>query len=185
MEIYRHRCLQCGAHILDFQAPCFVVLIHISRRVMSRVFKPSRHGTDIQMGKNICDVCRAVVLTSSSPPLFADTVDLYVSPKKRVKVIDFNPWGAATLPLLFTWEELEEIYQSRGVNHDVGAVSETVRTSRRDFSVEGTNEGFECNGHTGANGVPPRHESGREVVFRVVEGGGEYNWVWELLVEFR
>ena len=139
---------------------------------MSRVFKPSRHGTDIQMGKNICDVCRAVVLTSSSPPLFADTVDLYVSPKKRVKVIDFNPWGAATLPLLFTWEELEEIYQSRGVNHDVGAVSETVRTSRRDFSVEGTNEGFECNGHTGANGVPPRHESGREVVFRVVEGGG-------------
>ncbi|TYH34645.1 hypothetical protein ES332_D13G140200v1 [Gossypium tomentosum] len=25
-----------------------------------------------------------------------------------VKVLDFNPWGAFTLPLLFTWEELEQ-----------------------------------------------------------------------------
>ncbi|CAD6233594.1 unnamed protein product [Miscanthus lutarioriparius] len=26
----------------------------------------------------------------------------------RLKLIDFNPWGGYTLPLLFTWEELEE-----------------------------------------------------------------------------
>uniref|UniRef100_A0A803KPT0 Cell division cycle protein 123 homolog n=1 Tax=Chenopodium quinoa TaxID=63459 RepID=A0A803KPT0_CHEQI len=35
------------------------------------------------------------------------TFDVYVTKDKKVKLIDFNPWGAFTLPLLFTWEELE------------------------------------------------------------------------------
>lgn len=35
-------------------------------------------------------------------------MDLYVTPKKKLKIVDFNVWGGATLPLLFTWEELEE-----------------------------------------------------------------------------
>ncbi|KAL8138939.1 hypothetical protein V2J09_004940 [Rumex salicifolius] len=37
------------------------------------------------------------------------TFDIYVTREGRVKVIDFNPWGAFTLPLMFTWDELEEI----------------------------------------------------------------------------
>ncbi|KZV38846.1 Temperature sensing protein-related [Dorcoceras hygrometricum] len=36
------------------------------------------------------------------------TFDIYVIGDERVKLLDFNPWGAFTLPLLFTWEELEE-----------------------------------------------------------------------------
>lgn len=36
------------------------------------------------------------------------TFDVYVTTDGRVKLVDFNPWGASTLPLLFTWEELEE-----------------------------------------------------------------------------
>ncbi|OMO75053.1 Temperature sensing protein [Corchorus capsularis] len=36
------------------------------------------------------------------------TFDVYVAKDERVKVLDFNPWGAFTLPLLFTWEELEQ-----------------------------------------------------------------------------
>ncbi|XVE67521.1 hypothetical protein DITRI_Ditri08aG0167600 [Diplodiscus trichospermus] len=36
------------------------------------------------------------------------TFDVYVTKDERVKVLDFNPWGAFTLPLLFTWEELEQ-----------------------------------------------------------------------------
>ncbi|CAO2161795.1 unnamed protein product [Urochloa humidicola] len=36
------------------------------------------------------------------------TFDVYVRTDGRVKLIDFNPWGGYTLPLLFTWEELEE-----------------------------------------------------------------------------
>ncbi|ONK81400.1 uncharacterized protein A4U43_C01F28690 [Asparagus officinalis] len=35
------------------------------------------------------------------------TFDVYVTGDGRVKVLDFNPWGAFTLPLLFGWEELE------------------------------------------------------------------------------
>ncbi|KAJ9174926.1 hypothetical protein P3X46_013521 [Hevea brasiliensis] len=34
------------------------------------------------------------------------TFDIYVTRDERVKIVDFNPWGAFTLPLLFTWEEL-------------------------------------------------------------------------------
>ncbi|WOL13064.1 hypothetical protein Cni_G21833 [Canna indica] len=34
--------------------------------------------------------------------------DVYVTSGGRVKLIDFNPWRLFTLPLLFTWEELEE-----------------------------------------------------------------------------
>ncbi|XP_065620882.1 uncharacterized protein LOC136063848, partial [Quercus suber] len=36
------------------------------------------------------------------------TFDVYVTKDERIKVLDFNPWGAFTLPLLFNWEELEQ-----------------------------------------------------------------------------
>ncbi|PQQ00572.1 hypothetical protein Pyn_04125 [Prunus yedoensis var. nudiflora] len=36
------------------------------------------------------------------------TFDVYVTEDDRVKVVDFNPWGAFTLPLMFTWEELDQ-----------------------------------------------------------------------------
>ncbi|TYK10216.1 cell division cycle protein 123-like protein [Cucumis melo var. makuwa] len=36
------------------------------------------------------------------------TFDVYVTRNESVKIVDFNPWGAFTLPLLFDWEELEE-----------------------------------------------------------------------------
>lgn len=33
-------------------------------------------------------------------------MDVYVSRKGRVRLMDFNPFGGSTLPLLYTWEEL-------------------------------------------------------------------------------
>jgi hypothetical protein len=36
------------------------------------------------------------------------TFDVSVRADGRVKLIDFNPWGGYTLPLMFMWEELEE-----------------------------------------------------------------------------
>jgi hypothetical protein len=36
------------------------------------------------------------------------TFDVSVRADGRVKLIDFNPWGGYTLPLMFEWEELEE-----------------------------------------------------------------------------
>ncbi|MCO5575237.1 hypothetical protein L7F22_029036 [Adiantum nelumboides] len=38
------------------------------------------------------------------------TFDCYVTRTGKVKLVDFNPWGAFTLPLLFTWDELEAAY---------------------------------------------------------------------------
>nr|XP_043629511.1 cell division cycle protein 123 homolog [Erigeron canadensis]XP_043629512.1 cell division cycle protein 123 homolog [Erigeron canadensis] len=35
------------------------------------------------------------------------TFDVYVRKDMAVKLLDFNPWSASTLPLMFTWEELE------------------------------------------------------------------------------
>ncbi|KAM1112546.1 hypothetical protein ACFX13_046235 [Malus domestica] len=37
------------------------------------------------------------------------TFDVYVTQDDRIKVVDFNPWGAFTLPRMFTWEELDQI----------------------------------------------------------------------------
>lgn len=42
------------------------------------------------------------------------TFDVYVTNDERVKLLDFNPWGAFTLPLLFTWEELEDKLTEEG-----------------------------------------------------------------------
>ncbi|XP_044479393.1 cell division cycle protein 123 homolog [Mangifera indica] len=42
------------------------------------------------------------------------TFDVYVTKDERVKVLDCNPWGAFTLPLLFTWEELEQNVREEG-----------------------------------------------------------------------
>jgi hypothetical protein len=39
----------------------------------------------------------------------ADTYDVYVTSNGTVRVLDFNPWGGATLPLLFTWDELARL----------------------------------------------------------------------------
>lgn len=36
-------------------------------------------------------------------------VDLYVDKKSRVWIIDFNPFGFPTNPLLFSWEELQTV----------------------------------------------------------------------------
>ncbi|KAL9285613.1 putative Cell division cycle protein [Arabidopsis thaliana] len=38
------------------------------------------------------------------------TFDVYVTKERRVKLIDFNTWCGSTLPLMFTWEELEKIH---------------------------------------------------------------------------
>ncbi|XP_028101437.1 cell division cycle protein 123 homolog [Camellia sinensis] len=42
------------------------------------------------------------------------TFDVYVRKDGQVKLLDFNPWGAFTLPLLFTWEELEQNFNENG-----------------------------------------------------------------------
>ncbi|CAH2071745.1 unnamed protein product [Thlaspi arvense] len=38
------------------------------------------------------------------------TFDVYVTKERRVKLMDFNTWCGSTLPLMYTWEELERIH---------------------------------------------------------------------------
>lgn len=60
-------------------------------------------------------VCHAAVKSQQSDcdnhlskcgALCADTFDAYVATNGTVKLIDFNPVGGVTSPLLFTWQEL-------------------------------------------------------------------------------
>ncbi|XP_040990082.1 cell division cycle protein 123 homolog [Juglans microcarpa x Juglans regia] len=46
------------------------------------------------------------------------TFDVYVTKDERIKILDFNPWGAFTLPMLFDWEELEETSGEEGKTVD-------------------------------------------------------------------
>uniref|UniRef100_A0A0A9F565 Cell division cycle protein 123 n=1 Tax=Arundo donax TaxID=35708 RepID=A0A0A9F565_ARUDO len=87
---------------------CFVrhrKLVAVSQRDASAYY-PSLLGWSSEVQPKIEAFFEEVV-----EPQFASenyTFDVYVRADGRVKLIDFNPWGGYTLPLLFTWEELEE-----------------------------------------------------------------------------
>ncbi|KAJ1282963.1 hypothetical protein BS78_03G091300 [Paspalum vaginatum] len=87
---------------------CFVrerKLIAVSQRDASAYY-PSLPGWSSEVQPKIESFFEDVI-----EPQFASnnyTFDVYVRADGRVKLIDFNPWGAYTLPLLFSWEELEE-----------------------------------------------------------------------------
>ncbi|GJN06034.1 hypothetical protein PR202_ga23719 [Eleusine coracana subsp. coracana] len=87
---------------------CFVRekrLVSVSQRDASAYY-PSLPGWSAEVQPKIEAFFEEVI-----QPQFASdnyTFDVYVRADGRVKLIDFNPWGGYTLPLLFTWEELEE-----------------------------------------------------------------------------
>ncbi|KAF7026704.1 hypothetical protein CFC21_038804 [Triticum aestivum] len=87
---------------------CFVrgrKLVGVSQRDPSAYY-PSLPGWSAEVQPKIEDFFEEFI-----EPQFASenyTFDVYVRADDRVKLIDFNPWGGYTLPLLFTWEELEE-----------------------------------------------------------------------------
>ncbi|XP_020186157.1 uncharacterized protein [Aegilops tauschii subsp. strangulata] len=93
---------------------CFVrgrKLVGVSQRDPSAYY-PSLPGWSAEVQPKIEDFFEEFI-----EPQFGSenyTFDVYVRADGRVKLIDFNPWGGYTLPLLFTWEELEE--EQRGEN---------------------------------------------------------------------
>lgn len=72
--------------------------------------------------------------------------DVYITKGGKVKVMDFNTWGGSTLPLLFTWEELEE-------KHDVITRSEIAINSKPEFRIV-MHEGLVQPGLRIGTGVP-------------------------------
>ena len=50
--------------------------------------------------------CHHPIFPFSCEVVPADTMDLYVATTGSVRLMDFNPVGGSTVPLLFEWEEL-------------------------------------------------------------------------------
>ncbi|CAI7851661.1 unnamed protein product [Closterium sp. NIES-54] len=46
------------------------------------------------------------------------TFDVYITRDGRVKLVDFNTYGGTTLPLLFSWEEIDGMHSERCVMHE-------------------------------------------------------------------
>ncbi|KAM3196337.1 hypothetical protein ACQJBY_072169 [Aegilops geniculata] len=87
---------------------CFVrgrKLVGVSQRDTSAYY-PSLPGWSAEVQPKIEDFFEEVIASQFASENY--TFDVYVRADGRVKLIDFNPWGGYTLPLMFTWEELEE-----------------------------------------------------------------------------
>lgn len=92
----------------EMEFRCFVrhqKLIAISQREVTS-FYPILVDRKHEIQPLIEDFFREVVRPKFESENYA--FDVYVTRDFRVKVLDFNPWGAFTLPLLFDWEQLEK-----------------------------------------------------------------------------
>ncbi|CAM6129597.1 unnamed protein product [Calypogeia fissa] len=69
------------------------------------------------------------------------TFDCYVTKDGTVKLLDFNPWAGSTLPLLFSWEELEENYATTSA--EIARVSAHMRARQAAIRVQEVEEGME------------------------------------------
>lgn len=91
----------------EMEFRCFVCagqLVGISQREVTACY-PSLLERKDELRELICDFFIDHVEGRFKSENY--TFDVYVTKDRRVKLMDFNPWGAFTLPLLFDWEELE------------------------------------------------------------------------------
>ncbi|PRQ33004.1 putative Cell division cycle protein [Rosa chinensis] len=93
---------------------CFVRnqnLVGISQREAT-TFYPSL----LESKEHLGELIEEFFMENLSPPepVGSYAFDVYVMKDERVKVMDFNPWGAFTLPLMFTWEKLEQSDNEQG-----------------------------------------------------------------------
>ncbi|KAI5061603.1 hypothetical protein GOP47_0024108 [Adiantum capillus-veneris] len=97
------------------------------------------------------------------------TFDCYVTRTGKVKLVDFNPWGAFTLPLLFTWDELEGTYArfegvfARSTDADRLLFSESCNVSFLSKDVNGAGDQEKAASHClDSNGI--FHFNGEETI---------------------
>ncbi|CAI5466883.1 unnamed protein product [Closterium sp. Yama58-4] len=57
------------------------------------------------------------------------TFDVYITRDGRVKLVDFNTYGGATLPLLFSWEEIDSMHSERCVRHETSRTASDSNSS--------------------------------------------------------
>ncbi|XP_078152462.1 uncharacterized protein LOC144547646 [Carex rostrata] len=93
----------------EYEFRCFVRdknLVGISQREVT-AFYPSLLTQKDQIVDSISDFFDQIVKLVFGSRDY--TFDVYLTQKKKkVILVDFNPWGGFTLPLLFEWDELEQ-----------------------------------------------------------------------------
>ncbi|KAL1826242.1 hypothetical protein ACET3Z_004654 [Daucus carota] len=93
---------------------CFVcnqILVGISQREVTG-FYPTILEDKNHLEMVIQDFFRDKVILNFKSENY--TFDVYVTTSGTVKLLDFNPWGAFTLSLLFDWEKLEKTSEEEG-----------------------------------------------------------------------
>lgn len=88
-------------------------------------------------------VCVLLTLSRQCYRHGTDTYDVYVTTAGTVRVLDFNPWGGSTLPLLFTWHELARIDGAGWTRLSCHAMPYNADVARRVSAAEEEGEGDE------------------------------------------
>jgi len=101
---------------------CFVRnrrLVGVSQRHMTQYFPQLESRQEDILDALLRFHARKIIPSTFPPEAFV--YDVYVTPQGTVKIVDINPWGGTTSPLLFSWEELE--------NNDTSARDSTTTTN--------------------------------------------------------
>ncbi|MFS7921094.1 putative Cell division cycle protein [Helianthus anomalus] len=86
------------------------VLVGISQREVTTfypILTKKKHDLEKVIDEFYTGKSSATIIGSSGFESESYTLDVYVRKDMKVKLFDFNPWCEVTLPLLFTWAELE------------------------------------------------------------------------------
>ncbi|CAA0828620.1 temperature sensing protein-related [Striga hermonthica] len=103
----------------EMEFRCFVrfkVLVGICQREVTN-FYPALLEKKGDLGSAILEFFEGNVREGFGSDSY--TFDVYVTRDGRVKLVDFNPWGGPTLPLLFDWDELDVLSGDSGLEFRV------------------------------------------------------------------
>ncbi|KAG5064434.1 hypothetical protein JHK85_005617 [Glycine max] len=100
-------------HLLDDSGPFLLPVSVLNEDALpNRIHNPDEEE-DFQVSEGSGDEAEA---WNFDPPFLAKfesenyAFDVCITKDERVKIVDSNPWGAFTLSLLFTWDELDHIH---------------------------------------------------------------------------
>ena len=102
------------------------------------------------------------------PACLPDTFDVYVARNGAVRLVDFNPFGGSTLPLLFSWSELLALHTEREGMEPLDTQQQPAMTQP---SPTGTQVQVVLNCCPYHNGCPPERCCD-EVEMRIIESQG-------------
>ncbi|GMH37968.1 hypothetical protein BSKO_05852 [Bryopsis sp. KO-2023] len=118
---------------------CFVhgnELVGVSQRDVSQ-FYPQLAGREEELSQRLSDFFESDL--RGRFPLSDYVFDVYVTSRSRIRLLDFNPIGGATSPLLFSWEDLGYSISNEGLLQNNGPA-----VHRSEIGSENGNEGPQC-----------------------------------------